>query len=194
MSSAPRKRKGALCFVYTLSAWLSALPEYSPPHPPRRGGLVTTYHVVLFFFRKPLLPYVYKKTEQPLAYFYAELFKIEKLCYDVCMSRINSWHRLTEMDEITRVAVCSQCGPVAITLKGRKRGQRIFVCGKHRRDLSKGTKSKHRRGLDLSKCSECGFVAVSRKQIDVHHINGNHYDNTPSNLQVLCANCHRLKD
>ena len=104
------------------------------------------------------------------------------------------WHRLTSIDEKNRTAECAQCGVVNVTLKGRKRGKRIFVCGKHRRALHAGTKRKHRRGLDLTKCSECGFVAVNPKQIDVHHINGDHFDNGDNNLQVLCANCHRLKD
>lgn len=42
-------------------------------------------------------------------------------------------------------------------------------------------------------CEGCGFVAVDRCQLDVDHINGDHKDDTPSNLQTLCANCYRLK-
>lgn len=42
-------------------------------------------------------------------------------------------------------------------------------------------------------CEECGFIAVHRVQLDVDHIDGNHQNNNPSNLQTLCANCHRLK-
>jgi 5-methylcytosine-specific restriction endonuclease McrA len=30
-------------------------------------------------------------------------------------------------------------------------------------------------------------------QLDVDHIDGNHANDDPSNLQTLCANCHRLK-
>lgn len=30
-------------------------------------------------------------------------------------------------------------------------------------------------------------------QLDVDHIDGNHSNNKLSNLQTLCANCHRLK-
>ena len=44
-----------------------------------------------------------------------------------------------------------------------------------------------------SECEKCGFVAVHSCQLDIHHINENHSDNTPNNLQTLCANCHRLE-
>ena len=42
-------------------------------------------------------------------------------------------------------------------------------------------------------CEHCGFVALHRCQLDIDHIDGNHNNNDPSNLQTLCSNCHRLK-
>ena len=42
-------------------------------------------------------------------------------------------------------------------------------------------------------CENCGFKALDLCQLDVDHIVGDHYNNEPSNLQTLCANCHRLK-
>jgi 5-methylcytosine-specific restriction endonuclease McrA len=42
-------------------------------------------------------------------------------------------------------------------------------------------------------CETCGFVAVHSSQLDVDHIDGNNSNNEESNLQTLCANCHRLK-
>ncbi len=42
-------------------------------------------------------------------------------------------------------------------------------------------------------CEECGFIPKHMCQLDVDHIDGNHQNNDPSNLQTLCANCHRLK-
>jgi len=41
-------------------------------------------------------------------------------------------------------------------------------------------------------CGRCGFVPEDPCQLDIDHINGRHADNRPENLQVLCANCHRL--
>ena len=43
------------------------------------------------------------------------------------------------------------------------------------------------------KCECCGFKAVHRIQLDVDHVDGDHTNNLHSNLQTLCANCHRLK-
>lgn len=42
-------------------------------------------------------------------------------------------------------------------------------------------------------CENCGFIPEDRCQLDVDHIDGNHYNNNSENLQTLCANCHRLK-
>lgn len=29
--------------------------------------------------------------------------------------------------------------------------------------------------------------------LELHHINGNHYDNRLENLQILCPNCHAIQ-
>jgi hypothetical protein len=42
-------------------------------------------------------------------------------------------------------------------------------------------------------CEHCGFKAIHRVQLDVDHIDGDRTNNDESNLQTLCANCHRLK-
>ena len=44
-----------------------------------------------------------------------------------------------------------------------------------------------------TKCSNCGFVPLHICQLDVDHIDGDKTNNSSSNLQTLCANCHRLK-
>lgn len=42
-------------------------------------------------------------------------------------------------------------------------------------------------------CERCGFEPEHEGQLDVDHVDGDHSNNDPSNLQTLCANCHRLK-
>lgn len=42
-------------------------------------------------------------------------------------------------------------------------------------------------------CEKCGFTSEYPIQFDVDHIDGNHKNNSPENLQTLCSNCHRLK-
>ena len=47
--------------------------------------------------------------------------------------------------------------------------------------------------LKKVKCEVCGFKPVHVCQLDIDHIDGNSLNNDFSNLQALCANCHRLK-
>lgn len=54
-------------------------------------------------------------------------------------------------------------------------------------------KKKPYRSSLKSECELCGFVPIHTCQLDVDHIDGDHTDNSESNLQTLCANCHRLK-
>ena len=54
----------------------------------------------------------------------------------------------------------------------------------------KGNSYKKHKG---DRCEECGFVAKYSAQLDVDHIDGNHDNNDVTNLQTLCATCHRAK-
>jgi len=80
------------------------------------------------------------------------------------------------------------CGCGNLTMnKGRdaqgniKYGSRCLTCQK----VGRRSKKDH--------CELCGFVAKDPVQLDVDHIDRNPSNNDPSNLQTLCANCHRLK-
>jgi hypothetical protein len=50
-----------------------------------------------------------------------------------------------------------------------------------------GTESRaYRKLVEIDKCNRCG----STEQLLVHHQNGDHMDNDPGNLEVLCSPCH----
>ena len=98
-------------------------------------------------------------------------------------------HKLTGIDPVTKTAACAECGIVRI--KRKYSGQ---LCGGFRqaRWNRSGIKRKsYRRRLDTC-CKRCGFIALDPIQLDIHHIDGNHGNNSLDNLQTLCANCHRL--
>lgn len=54
--------------------------------------------------------------------------------------------------------------------------------------LWKGGKSKrdYRQVVEKVECSNCGV----NENLGIHHIDGDHYNNTPENLDVLCVSCH----
>ena len=66
-------------------------------------------------------------------------------------------------------------------------------CGRHKPPPTKGTTSNPRKLYLSDRCDRCGFIAENKCQLDIDHIDGDHSNNDPSNIQTLCANCHRLK-
>lgn len=46
------------------------------------------------------------------------------------------------------------------------------------------------------KCQKCGWGEINpytnTYPLEIHHIDGNHLNNSEDNLQVLCPNCHSL--
>jgi 5-methylcytosine-specific restriction endonuclease McrA len=46
------------------------------------------------------------------------------------------------------------------------------------------------------KCSKCGWAEVNESSgmipLEINHIDGNHKNNRPENLEVVCPNCHAL--
>lgn len=94
--------------------------------------------------------------------------------------------------------LCEQCGKNQKARRGWNRdGSPALrrVCNTCR-DTAKGKPGRGRRVYRTHKgliCEECGFVPVHPCQLDVDHLDGDHTNDDPSNLQTLCANCHRLK-
>ena len=53
-----------------------------------------------------------------------------------------------------------------------------------------------RDGLKENKCECCGinsWLGVNLV-LELHHKNGNHYDNSLENLMILCPNCHSIQE
>lgn len=52
-------------------------------------------------------------------------------------------------------------------------------------------------GLKCYKCEKCGNGGEwmgQKMTLELHHINGDHFDNRLENLQILCPNCHSITD
>ena len=51
-------------------------------------------------------------------------------------------------------------------------------------------------GIKDHKCENCELIEWMGKQIplELHHVNGNRFDNRIENIQLLCPNCHALTD
>lgn len=109
------------------------------------------------------------------------------------------WHRIQNVDSVSRTGRCSQCGLTRVKPRYGRPGQGGWRCSRafrakpseiaHRRRMRQ---QDHRRHVG-ARCECCGFIAEHLAQLDVDHRDGNHSNNDPSNLQTLCANCHRLK-
>ncbi len=103
-------------------------------------------------------------------------------------------HRLSEVNETLRTGVCSICGPTKVKIRD---GRLQSVTSKYRcYAVYWRTVIKSRYPYAVHKkdyCEHCEFKPVHISQLDVDHIDGDRHNNDPSNLQTLCANCHRLK-
>lgn len=94
----------------------------------------------------------------------------------ICNKNLQSKRpELNSKGETTYRGTCQTCRNTRIDYS-KKEGSK-YIYRQHKKDC----------------CEKCGFVPQHKCQLDVDHINGIHEDNDPSNLQTLCANCHRLK-
>lgn len=103
--------------------------------------------------------------------------------------------------------ICTKCNKNFCCMSGnpRKDGSRYFKpfcqgCYTEQRYGKRNALKKpwHYKGQQHTKykkdkCELCGFIPKYLGQLDVDHVDGNHKNNNPANLQTLCANCHRLK-
>ena len=96
----------------------------------------------------------------------------------------------------SNIRLCTRCGSRPAHYTGMRNGKRRYrtVCVKCRFGTSQPTKRRKRRASKTNKpCASCDFIPKDLCQMDVDHIDGDSTNNSADNLQVLCANCHRLK-
>ncbi len=85
--------------------------------------------------------------------------------------------------------------------KGQQKGSNVYKDSSHY--LGKNAKYIHsyrlkikliRDGLKEDKCEACGNTEWLGKKLplELHHLDGDHFNNTLDNLQILCPNCHSV--
>lgn len=98
-------------------------------------------------------------------------------CPNLCKKRIRN-------GVVTYSKTCESCG-MSETRYNKKSEYR-------KRTTQLGSKQRKYSGAVKSKkvCERCGFIPELPIQLEIHHRDGVHSNNTPDNLQVLCRNCH----
>jgi len=93
--------------------------------------------------------------------------------------------------------ICIRCGLKPQVLKGvckkgKNKGRKFYknICYKC---TGRKIKTPIYRKYKKDSCEQCGFIPMHKCQLDVDHIDNNHFNNDVDNLRTLCANCHRLK-
>lgn len=106
-------------------------------------------------------------------------------------------HNLSSIEPLKQTGTCAVCGPDS-RLKKKGYGWRCYTS--EARWQTPGWQrmpdTRQRVGYRVhlkDSCERCGFVPEDACQLDIDHVNGDHGDDRPENLQTLCANCHRLK-
>ena len=93
-------------------------------------------------------------------------------------------HRISQLSLDRKTATCVACGPIR---PGKH--QHRWRCP----NVIKGYRAKAKQRLAIPLvCNRCKFKAVDRCQIDRHHIDGVHSNDSVENIEFVCANCHRL--
>jgi len=119
-------------------------------------------------------------------------------------------HELKEVNYDTMTAVCVVCGPTKIRFKGKygrvcvtkvnENNAKRYHTPDHReymraymrtRSLVKKQQTSYRKHVKMT-CEKCGWTVPNPVLMDCHHKDFDKKNNDPSNIQSLCAVCHRI--
>lgn len=75
---------------------------------------------------------------------------------------------------------------------GPKRPIEDYLSNKFRVRSDSLKKRLFKEGIKEKKCESCGIIEWLGKQapLEMHHINGDCFDNSLKNIMILCPNCH----
>lgn len=113
----------------------------------------------------------------------------------LCMGK---WaHRLDAIDSAAAIATCAACGPDSpiVWREYKQRWQCRVARREHHGPLDPRRGVRPWRKHKKDHCERCGLVPEDLCVLEVDHIDGRRIEKPhhPSNLQTLCANCHKLK-
>ncbi len=90
---------------------------------------------------------------------------------------------------------CATCGNEVFLRKYQKERNDKYYCNREcynnrRKDNLKRLKRGTQYYNNLLENSTCACGVSEKYLLQIHHIDGNHNNNIPENLEVVCANCH----
>lgn len=103
----------------------------------------------------------------------------------------NKQHALTKICKESKTAFCGKCGLVGVRICKDGKGYPYYRCNRSQKGKTDRKKEYHRK-MKGSVCELCGFIPQHSRQLDIHHIDENHFNDNPKNLQTVCYCCHRL--
>ncbi len=124
-----------------------------------------------------------------------------RFCSNRCKQLYCKSFRKKRLEE--NAALLTQARRLAFTPEAKaKRRETLARNAKLKRSTEIGVyRAKDSRRLALieirgNKCEDCGLSDWRNKPIalEVHHLNGDSFDNKPENLKLLCPNCHSQTD